>query len=269
MRTVINTYNKISPYAHIKIEPFDINKRYTKPHRHNKYLELVYFRKGSGLHHMDLKRYRIEPPVVFVIRKDQVHHWEINTLPEGFVIIIKEEFLERTLDKKINHQLGQLNQKQVIDVGPDATIDSLFELLCRETKQNTSGQNEVIEGSLKALLAKILSYAITESAPFMGDKLSQFNTYLGKQLKNDVSYYAKMCNTTSQNLNALCQKEYSKTASKVIAIHIIKEAKRLLNFTDLSVTEIAFKLNFKDVSHFVKYFKRHEGKTPIQFKKRQ
>lgn len=269
MKTKINTYNKISPSIPIKIELFDINKRYTKPHRHNKYLELVYFKKGSGLHHMDLKKYWIEPPVVFVIQKGQVHHWEINTLPEGFVIIIKEDFLEKTLDKKINHQLRQLNQKQVIDIGSDPTIDSLFELLCRETKQNTSSQNEVIEGSLKALLAKILSYAITDTSPYMGDKLSQFNAYLGKQLKNDVSYYAEMLNTTSQNLNALCKKEYSKTASKVIAMHIIKEAKRLLNFTDLSVTEIAFKLDFKDVSHFVKYFKRHEGKTPIQFKKRQ
>ena len=267
MKNKIATYNKISPLADIKIEPFDPRKRYTKPHRHNKYLELVYFTKGTGVHYMDERKYAIEPPVVFIISKDEVHHWEIETEPSGYVIIVKEDFLEKTLDKKINLQFQQLNTRQVINVPKDFTIDCLFEILCKEIKEKKAGRDEVIEGALKALLGKIIGYATTGDTPDMGDKLSQFNTFLGKQLKNDVAFYAALLNTTSQNLNAHCKRQYSKTASEVIATFITREAKRLLLFTDLSVTEIAYRFEFKDVSHFIKYFKRHEGKTPIQFKK--
>lgn len=264
----IDTYTKITLTANIKIEPFDVDKRYTKPHRHNKYLELVYFRKGSGFHYMDLKSYAIEPPVIFLIREDEVHHWEIDTVPEGFVMIIKADFLDRTLDKKMNLQLKQLSHRQIIKVRTDVTIDTLFEILCLEIKGNRTGQNEVVEGALKALLAKIIGYADTGDTSSMGDILSRFDGLLGKELINDVSHYAALLGTTPQNLTSLCKGRYSKTASQVIASQIIKEAKRLLRFTDLSVTAIAYRFDFTDVSHFVKYFKRHEGKTPMRFRKR-
>lgn len=267
MHKKIDTYNKIAPTANIKIEPFDVDKRYTKPHRHNKYLELVYFRMGSGSHYMDLKSYAIEPPVVFLIKEDEVHHWEIDTVPEGYVIIIKADFLDRTLDKKINLQLQQLSFRQIIKLRTDVTIDILFEILCVEVKGKSAGQNEVVEGTLKALLAKIIGYANAEDTSSMGDMISRFEGLLGKELRNDVSHYAALLDTTPQNLTAVCKGRYSKTASRVIAAQIVKEAKRLLRYTDLSVTEIAHTFDFTDVSHFVKYFKRYEGRTPMQFKK--
>ncbi len=136
MENKIYTYTKIESTADIKIEHFDVTKRYTKPHRHNKYLELVYFSKGSGLHYMDLKSYGIEPPVLFLIKKDEVHHWEIDTMPVGFVIIIKEGFLEKTVDKKINMQLQKLSLKRRIALQTDDIIDNLFTILCKETTKN-------------------------------------------------------------------------------------------------------------------------------------
>lgn len=269
IKNEIETYTKIAPMADIKLEPFDVNKRYTKPHRHNKYLELVYFSKGSGTHYMDLKGYAIEPPIVFMIKKDQVHHWCIDTVPDGFVMIIKADFLDRTMDKTINSQLQQLSLRTMIALQKDETVDTLFQILCTEAKERTSGQDEFVEGILKALLSKVIGYADMQGTSNIGDTLSRLEALLGNELRNDVSHYAALLNTTSQNLTSLCKGRYSKTASQLIALHIVREAKRLFRFTDLSVSEIAFKFRFKDVSHFVKYFKRHVGETPLQFKKRQ
>ncbi|MFB9056647.1 AraC family ligand binding domain-containing protein [Mariniflexile ostreae] len=72
-----------------------VNKRYTKPHRHNKYLEIIFFCKGEGFHHLDSKSYGIDPPVVFVLKKEEVDNWEINIIPKGYVIIIKETFSKK------------------------------------------------------------------------------------------------------------------------------------------------------------------------------
>lgn len=102
MGNIINTYNKIASIEDIKVEPFDINKRYTKPYRHNKYIEIIFFTKGKGFHDLDSKSYPIKPPMVFVVKKEEVQNWETNTIPIGYVIIIKETFLDKTLDRDIN-----------------------------------------------------------------------------------------------------------------------------------------------------------------------
>ena len=114
MKDVINVYNKIESFNEIKVEPFDTDKRYTKPHRHNKYLEIIYFTKGKGFHHIDSTSHPIKPPIVFLVNKEQVHNWEINTIPKGYVIIVKEAFLDKTLDKYINIQLNKLKKIQKV-----------------------------------------------------------------------------------------------------------------------------------------------------------
>ncbi|WP_372753197.1 AraC family transcriptional regulator [Mariniflexile sp.] len=263
----IKVYDKISPVFDIKVEPFDVNKRYTKPHRHNKYLELVYFSKGEGYHHLDSISYIIEPPMVFVVKKEEVHNWEITTVPKGFVIIIKESFLDKTLDKHINIQLNKLRTIQKVKLS-DTSLKPLFKALCVELKQHVP-QIEFVEGVLKALLEKIIGSSYTEVTNESVDKMTDFMSLLIENPKNDVAFYAKNLNLTSQNLNQLCRKQYDKTASEIIAIEIIKEAKRFLMYTNKTMSEIGYQLDFKDVSHFVKYFKRHTGKTPLQFRKEQ
>ncbi|MDC6405715.1 MULTISPECIES: AraC family transcriptional regulator [Maribacter] len=265
----ISIYTKIDGSSTIKIAPFDVSKRYTKPHKHNKYLELVYFSKGSGFHYVDTVGYAITPSIVFLIKKDEVHHWEIDVEPKGFVIIFKEAFLNGTLDKRINQQLEQLSNEQSLKIPHDPHIDSLFEVLCKEYDSGSALQPDVVEGTLKALLAKIIGHANPGNTANTGDRLTRFQLLLEEKLKNDVTFYAEKLNTTAQNLTAQCKVRYSKTASEIIAQEIIKESKRMLRYTNATVTEIAYSFEFKDVSHFVKYFKRNTGKTPLQFRRRE
>jgi len=266
LKDTIRTYNKIGSEVGIKIEPFDISKRYTKPHKHNKYLEIIYFVKGSGFHHLDMKSHKIEPPLLFLVKKDEVHHWEIDTVPQGYVIIIKESFLEETLDKYINTQLIKLHNSQKVFVNQkDLSLQALFDAMCWEMKQDPLNQ-EVVEGGLKAILSKIVKYAAAQGAD-SADKAIQLVDLLSENLKNNVTFYADTLHTTSQNLNAICQKVFNKTASEVIAEHIIREVKRQLLYTNKSIGDIAYDLEFKDTSHFTKYFKRYTQQTPLQYKK--
>ncbi|WP_445737521.1 helix-turn-helix domain-containing protein [Mariniflexile sp.] len=268
MKDIINTYDKASLIDDIKIVPFDVSKRYTKPHRHNKYLEIIYFTKGEGFHHVDSISYQIKPYIFFVVNREEVHNWEINTLPKGYVIIIKERFLDKTLDKYINIQLNKLRTLQKIELpNKDASINALFKVLCKEMEQ-PKPQAEFVEGVLKALLVKMMNYSYENTSNDNAGKITGFMELLIEKPRNNVAFYANALSLSSQNLNQLCRKQFNRTASQIIAIEVLKEVKRLILFTDNSISEIAFKLDFKDVSHFVKYFKRHTGYTPLQFKKR-
>ena len=46
------------------------------------------------------------------------------------------------------------------------------------------------------------------------------------------------------------------------------EAKSIIQFTHLDIAEIAYQLNFTDASNFGKFFKKHAGITPLEFRKK-
>jgi AraC family transcriptional regulator, transcriptional activator of pobA len=127
-----------------------------------------------------------------------------------------------------------------------------------------------MEGLLKALLAKILQVAKPlEPVRLKRDNLFQdFQEILSqdKSIKNSVAHYAILLNTTPQNLNAACRTYSNQSAAEVLADYLISEAKRLLLYTNITVSEISLSLNFKDNSHFIKYFKRYTGHTPHSFR---
>jgi len=45
------------------------------------------------------------------------------------------------------------------------------------------------------------------------------------------------------------------------------EAKSLIQFTTFDIAEIAYRLNFSDPANFGKFFKKHSGLTPLEFRK--
>ena len=81
-----------------------------------------------------------------------------------------------------------------------------------------------------------------------------------------TSFFAEQLHITSHHLNLITKNVTGKTASEVIRARSVLEAKRLLTFTDFSVTEIATQLNYFDSSYFSKLFKAETNKTPAAFK---
>lgn len=266
----ISIKNKIEDEEVINISPFKKEIKVTTPHVHNNYFEIIYLSKGGGSHYIDFRKYAVQPPVFFFIRKQQVHYWELKERLEGFVIIIKKSFVEITLDGELKVLFKKISKQNVLQVTDNSTIHKIFELLTTERKGNGQNAFHVTEGLLKALLGKVLDV----SKPLINPseiKLDAYQSFLNlleadQKIVNRVAYYAGKINTSPQNLNAACRKAADKSASEILAEFIISEGKRLLLYTNKSVSEICSALGFADSSHFVKYFKRFTGSTPQMFR---
>jgi AraC-like DNA-binding protein len=266
----IDIKDKTQPGEPFKISPFKKEIRKTSPHKHNSYFEIIYLSGGSGAHFIDSRRFEVTPPVIFFVRQEQTHHFDLDAEPEGFVAIIKKSFLQQSLDNELKLLLTKLSSQPCLLLDDNQTIDQLFRLLATEYAVNSEQSFHIIEGLLKALLAKVLEIAkpLIRSSGLRSDLYLSFLGLLQADtvVKNSVQYYAEQLNTTPQNLNAACRKAVDQSATEILAEFITGEAKRLLLYTSNTVSQIAGALDFIDASHFIKYFKRITGQTPQSFR---
>ena len=82
-----------------------------------------------------------------------------------------------------------------------------------------------------------------------------------------IEKYASLLYVTPRYLSEVTKHLFGKTAKEIIMEKILSEAKLLLVQTDLSLTEIAIRLEFSDTSNFIKFFKKLSGVGPTGFRK--
>ena len=64
------------------------------------------------------------------------------------------------------------------------------------------------------------------------------------------------------------QQQVGKPTKRVILERILLEARRYLQFTDLSAKEIAARLGYRDPFHFSRVFKQSVGLSPSDYRRR-
>ena len=86
-----------------------------------------------------------------------------------------------------------------------------------------------------------------------------------KDIKS-VERFASMMSVSEKKLNKSTHLILGKSPKELIDERVILEAKRLLAHTGNSIKEIGFELGFEETTNFIKYFKKHVSKTPIEFR---
>ena len=95
-----------------------------------------------------------------------------------------------------------------------------------------------------------------------------FMEVLGQHYKTQrtVGFYASQLCITPKYLTTLIKRVSGKSAAQWIDEYVVLEAKNLLRYSNLSVQEIAYHLNFSNQSFFGKYFKHQTGMSPSAYK---
>lgn len=84
--------------------------------------------------------------------------------------------------------------------------------------------------------------------------------------EREVAFYAgKLCISTKY-LSSICRQVSGSTAKMIIDDFAVLEIKVLLQSTELSIQEISDRLHFPDQSYMGRYFKRHEGMSPKEYR---
>lgn len=81
-----------------------------------------------------------------------------------------------------------------------------------------------------------------------------------------VEFYASLLHITPQYLSECCIKATGHNASFYIDYFATEEIARLLKRDDLTITDIAYKLDFNTTNYFTRYVKRTLGMTPREYR---
>ena len=90
------------------------------------------------------------------------------------------------------------------------------------------------------------------------------NYYLEKRT---IEEYADLLFITPNHLSQSVKAASGKNALAFINERIMTEAKSLILYTSVDMAQIAWQLNFSDPANFGKFFKRHAGITPLEFRR--
>ena len=188
--------------------------------------ELIY---GSTLfsHTIEYTPYIFEHPVVDLSKKvGKLFH-------DYFMMLIR--ILDLNKEETPQQQI-RLSYTQII---------MFLSIVIKESKKITQVRYNSKQEIAKELVRMVVQYYKTE---------------------RNISFYAEKMHLSPQHLSTTIKKITGKTLTDIISSFIIHDAQAKLRSTEMTIQEIAYSLNFPDISFFGKYFKRYTGMSPKQYR---
>lgn len=186
--------------------------------------------------------------------------------------------LMRNSIKQWNRML-YINKRQVNNLSEQHLQQLAYYDYLLESKLQTPNEpyhKEIIRTIIHALLYEILSMMEqSEWQTDMAEDASTGHMHFKRFLdtltnatvkKQTVEYYARQLCITPKYLATICKACSQKSAHEWIADMVNEDIRYLLLSTDLSVKEVALRLGFENTSFFGKYFKKHFGCTPMEYR---
>ena len=231
----------------------------------------------------NLQEFRLKKDSLFIFSPKHILQVQSNNRFKAHLIVIAPDFLKRiNIDTKrmmpLFLQFGSLPCMELTHA-ESQSLRSFISMVEQELKgSETDFSSEIIGGLIAATIYKvgdILTHYLTEhpevDSPIHNraeEYFRQFTELLGEHYKHErsVGFYARQLCITPKYLTTLSKRISGKSVSEWIDNYVILEAKTLLKYSNMSVQEIAYYLNFPNQSFFGSYFKRNAGMSPSQYK---
>ena len=150
----------------------------------------------------------------------------------------------------------------------DEKIQSIRELLYAETLQSALRLQNIIRELMIKILEPSATHIYRDIEIFR--KYEKLYKYIENNLYADLSV-AEVCRHLGFSQTYIGQKfkaDTGKTIKQYISFMITERIKHLLLFTTMPLRDIAKELRFEDESYFSKFYKKQNGISPREYRRR-
>ena len=245
------------------------------------FIKIVYLKKSSEII-LDFNTHQCKSNSLFFISPSQFYQFPENKLTEGIILYFNRDFYCVEIhDKEVSCDGILYNNifnvaELTLPTEEIKPIENILEEIETEFENEDTGIEEMLRLLLKKLIIKSTRLYKKQNhlQPDTIDKdnldfLRKYSALVEKEFfnKHAVSDYAEMLNITPKNLHKKIKIISDKTPNELIKNRLLLEAKRYLAHSELSSKEIAYRLGYEDEAYFSRFFNKHAGNTPIQFRK--
>lgn len=213
---------------------------------------------------IDFEEYKIKPDRIFLMQPKQVHNWSYSKGSKGFTLVIANHLMSKEIIDLFNTVIIDL------PLETQSHLKLLFNNLIEEFNKKDKLSEAIVLSGIYYLINQLKRFALEPkfSEKVKPETASKFSKLVSETLSKNLSinYYANSLNITPEKLVEVCQKSFGQSPKSMILDKKITEAKRLLYFTNKSVSEIAYQLGFTDSSYFSRLFKKKTKLSPSNFK---
>lgn len=243
-------------------------------HRHDLFVQILHVRAGSGESRLDGQVVPLKPPCVVWIPVRHEHGFRFSRDIDGEVITVVAQHADGLLG---NEDLSaRLRAPLCMPLDEDqrgrATAGALV-MLSEEIHGRGIGRLAGIEASLRLALLRLARMVLRDPAHPASDcrtiaHLQRFAALIDRHFRaaKPLGFYARELGIGVPQLNRLCRRHLGGSALQIIQRRLLHEAERDLAYGALSVKAIALTLGFADAAYFSRFFSRHAGCSPSEFR---
>ncbi|MDR3421556.1 MAG: helix-turn-helix domain-containing protein [Xanthobacteraceae bacterium] len=257
-----------------------INDWTIRAHRHRNLFQILLIERGGGEMTFEAARLPFTAPAAILVPAAIAHGYRFEpNVTQGWVLSFTEDAAVALADRA-GEALSRLRALAAHPIVPiaDETERARLSALCAELFEEGSLAREGYRVAMRGLLSLIAvgvarlaaSRARTGSVTLQpaDATVAQLRALVDDffHSEHQLGFYAEKLGMTVDRLNDHVKRATGVTAGHLIRQRLLTEAKRQLVFTTQPIQDIAQELAFSDPSHFARFFRKHTGTTPHEFR---
>jgi len=279
-----NLHNNIGHFNLFKVVPVVLGKKNPIPFKRRDFYKITTIIGKNRIHYAD-KIVEIQKQAMVFSNPFIPYQWEhLESEQHGYYCIFNQDFFFNFGDLS-QYEVYQPNGTHVFDLN-DEQIKYAFQVY--ERMENELSSDYVHKYDLLRNLVYELLHFVMKMQPNMNFVKQEANAnkrismlfleLLERQFPIDESHTKMQMRTASEfadqlavhvnHLNRAVKTTTGKTTTQLISERVLQEAKILLKQSVWSISEIAYSLGFKEVTHFNNFFKKHTLLNPTKFRKK-
>lgn len=274
---VIKCYNHYNKGDTMAKKNFIFERRKGSPdfviagNHYHKHFEIYYLKSGRCRYFIDNKICEVSKGDIVIIPGGVIHNTTYygNEPYERILMQITKEYINPVLNPK----LQPIFKRRIYR--PERPFE--IEELLREIEEEYRENSDISEEMIKCRLTELFCYLIKNKPLKISDENSEVNaiiskitSYISKNFSQDIalSKTAEKAGFSDCYFSKFFKTQTGFGFKEFLLITRLREAKKLLSATELSVCEIAFACGFNDSNYFSSVFKKKEGVTPLEYRKK-
>jgi AraC-like DNA-binding protein len=268
-------------FSGVYLKPFGAAKddvpeyEISQPHRHDFYY-CILLEKGRMELEVDFETVELSGHSLFLSYPGQIHRIVSAQIDQGWFLAFDPALLDDPLKNILDQCLSQVILVPLAKEQSSDLSGFIKQLYAVYTDSTQMFQKNITQAMITALLYRLVSAYLsveqfglvkhTARSIEITKKFKQLLRHNFKTLKKPSEYAAKM-NITVSYLNDTVRSVSGFAITYFIQQELMREARRLLYYSDLSVKEIAENLGFDDDTYFNRLFSKVIGISPGAFRK--